>query len=76
LVKIRRVDKKMLTYDHIIKCDESRIGSLLNQVDTNEFINAIINEFPDYYENRGRNLNNLPEWERQNVIEVLKKELK
>lgn len=66
----------MLTYDHIIKLDESRIGSLLHEIDTGEFINAIINEFPDYYENRGRNLKDLPKWERKNVIKALKKELK
>jgi len=66
----------MLTYDHIIKIDENRIGSLLHQVDTDEFINAIINEFPDYYENRGRDLKNLPEWKKQEVKEALKKELK
>ncbi|TXT58119.1 MAG: hypothetical protein BAJALOKI1v1_1750007 [Promethearchaeota archaeon] len=67
---------KILTFKNIVRFDQEEINSLLNEVGSEEFVNAIMKEYPDYYNLRGTEIKNLSLSQRESIKKLLHKELR
>lgn len=65
----------MLSFEQFANLDESDIYSILDKYGSQDMISAIINEYPDYYNLRGEDLENISSLKNQEVMKILEKEM-